>query len=159
MNRVKSALLTAAAALGMGCASAPSPQGAQGVAPVPPLSAGVFTVALSTSETAGEFVFTVTNTSDAAARFCTYHTPFEGIANNIFAVVGPSGAVDYVGPMKKRAAPGPDDYRTLAPGAQASVPFVLADRYPTPAGSYTLQYKQTAISGLPDSNVLSFTAP
>lgn len=160
MRRVKSkvraawAMLLGVGGIGTGCAH--EAREVDALPRVKPHAAGVFDVKL-TAGAPGGFVFTVTNTSDVEAVFCTYHTPFEGIGNDIFTVTGPEGTLAYQGIMASRAPPRPTDFRTVAAGAAVSVAFELGHNYVVGAGPHTLQYKATDISGLPASNILSFT--
>ncbi|MEZ4322547.1 MAG: hypothetical protein R3F61_34085 [Myxococcota bacterium] len=115
-------------------------------------TAGTFAVHLEAG--AGtEVALTVENAGSARATFCTYHTPFEGIRNDIFIVERDGVEVDYQGMMAKRTPPGPEDHRTLAPGAvEGPVTVDLSRGYPLSPGTYTVRYRGTLISGLPDSN-------
>lgn len=92
---------------------------------------------------------TVSNPTDRAKTFCRYHTPFEGLHNDIFAVSASIADVPYRGMMKKRAPPGPKDYIRLAPGEARSATVDLAEGYTIPPGGYALSYRGTDISGLP----------
>ena len=100
---------------------------------------------------------TVTNTSDKAARFCDYHTPFEGIANEIFLVQKDGKKIPYQGILKKRIPPTKEDYIKLQAGKNTSCVVILNNDYDlSEPGEYTVQFKGSLISGLPDSNELSF---
>lgn len=103
-----------------------------------------------------EVRMTVHNPSDAAQRFCRYHTPFEGIRNRIFRVVGSDGEeISYEGMMAKRAPPGPEDFLLVAPGKDLQATVDLERGYAMKSGSYSVNYRGTSISGLPDSNVVT----
>lgn len=96
---------------------------------------------------------TVTNTTSSVQKFCTYHTAFEGIRNDIFIVEDATGVeLDYRGKMAKRAPPGPDAFIELQPGAaQTSRVVDLADGYDFARAEYRVRYRGTGISGLDDS--------
>lgn len=99
-------------------------------------------------------VLTVSNPTEQTQQFCQYHTPFEGIANDILRVVDAHGQeLDYRGMMKKRAPPTESDYVQLNPKLERSVSFDPSLPYGMDAsGRYTVQFKGSGISGLPDSN-------
>lgn len=114
-----------------------------------------------------EVKLTVSNPGRAHQNFCRYHTPFEGIQNDIFALTGPSGTLPYTGIMRKRAPAGPDDEVTLAPAGggeglgwafkQCEATVDLRDGYgKLPPGEYTLQFKGGDVSRLPASETISF---
>ena len=171
------------ALMGAACASAPKeppPQavkageGAKAGAPKgeasmglmgakPKIDAAGLTTALSSEASykgAGPLwlTFTVSNLSNRPQVFCDYHTPFEGIRNEIFAVQNGAGEViRYGGMMAKRAAPGPKNFIRLAPGASKSTKVDLRQGYQLPAGTYSVHFKGSGISGLGDSKALSFS--
>jgi len=92
----------------------------------------------------------VHNPTTTAARFCTYHTLFEGLRNNILDVKDAAGVtVDYRGVMAKRAPPGREDFRTIAAGATlVSDPVDVGEAYALPAGKGTIAFSGNSISGL-----------
>jgi peptidyl-Lys metalloendopeptidase len=98
---------------------------------------------------------TVSNPTTAPRTFCRYHTPFEGIRNDIFLVSSLTNNkdedIEYGGMMVKRAPPGRDDFLTLAPGASrtATVDLSQGGYGPLPPGGYAVRYRGTDISGLP----------
>lgn len=104
------------------------------------------------SEGPALLTFTVANPTDRARVFCTYHTPFEGIRNDIFVVTAAGAEVPYRGMMAKRAAPGPEDFLVMPPGSARQAQVDLREGYALPPGLVTVAYRGTAISGLPDSN-------
>lgn len=113
---------------------------------------GTFAVHLEVAD-GTKVALSVENTGADHGTFCTYHTPFEGIRNDIFIVERDGEEVPYRGKMAKRAPPGPGDFLTLAPGARRGpVTVELATAYELTAGTYTVRYRGTGISGLPDSN-------
>ncbi len=101
----------------------------------------------------------VRNPTTKPLRFCTYHTLFEGLRNDIFDVTGPAGDVKYRGMMAKRAPPTEEDYLSLAPGAQVdSQPVDLGEGYAfDKAGKYTVVFPGGGISGLGASAPLELT--
>lgn len=107
----------------------------------------------------GELTFTVNNPTDGPRTFCTYHTPFEGLRNDILVVRASGQRVPYAGIMAKRAPPGPNDFRTLAPGEQASASFLLADGYTLDPGTYNVLFAGNAPSGLPASPAVIVSIP
>lgn len=105
-----------------------------------------------------ELVAVVRNTSDERQKFCTYHTPFEGIRNDIFVVQRGPSPLDYRGMMAKRAPPGPSDHVTLAPRASSDRATVdLRSGYELVPGAYRVRFAGGGISGLPDSEWVEFT--
>lgn len=107
----------------------------------------------------GELLFTVLNPTDGPRTFCTYHTPFEGLRNDILVVRSAGQRVPYAGVLAKRMPPGPDDYRTLGPGEDASVSFPLADGYTLEPGSYNVLFAGNEVSGLPASPAVIVSLP
>jgi hypothetical protein len=104
-----------------------------------------------------QVTMTVENPTDGERVFCDYHTPFEGIANNIFVLKNAAGEeLDYQGIMKKRAPPGPENHVVLAPGASRSATVDLTSAYTLKKGTHSLRYRGTDISGLSDSNTVTF---
>lgn len=101
-------------------------------------------------------VMEVSNPTDAALEFCTYHTAFEGMANDIFVVVREDGSeVPYRGKMKKRAPPSRQDFVKLRPGASKSAEIDLTLGYDLPTGRYEVHYRGSGISRLPDSPAIA----
>lgn len=94
---------------------------------------------------------TVRNPTAQTRTFCRYHTPFEGIRNDIFSVSASIADVKYAGMMAKRAPPGPADFIRVEPGASVSATVDLAEGYEIPEGGFALSYRGTGISGLPSS--------
>ena len=104
-------------------------------------------------------IIRVKNSNDVTAKFCIYHTPFEGIANNIFEIERDGEALGYHGMMKKRAAPGDSDYIELKPGESTTCTVELNEVYSLDKkGTYTIRFiGNTSINGLPDSTKITFT--
>lgn len=92
----------------------------------------------------------VQNPSTTSARFCTYHTLFEGLRNNILEVTDAAGvAVPYRGVMAKRAPPGRKDFVEIpAGGVLVSEAVDVSEGYALPAGTGTLTFTGSDISGL-----------
>lgn len=104
-----------------------------------------------------DVVTLVYNPGTAPQTFCTYHTPFEGIRNDIFVVQRGPGTLDYQGKLAKRAPPGPEDHRTIAPGQSSRrVTVDLREGYELVPGTYRVRFAGSGISGLPDSNWVEF---
>ncbi len=99
----------------------------------------------------------VKNIGDKKAPFCQYHTPFEGIKNNIFNIWRKDKALPYQGIMKKRIPPTANDYLTIKAGEEVSCSFELEGYDLSRKGSYQIQFKDNMISGLPSSNTIAFT--
>lgn len=97
---------------------------------------------------------TVTNDGDAPARFCVYHTPFEGMRNAFLDVTDAAGKpVQYIGMMAKRSPPTAKDWRTVAPGARLRATFDLRQGYLLVPGRYTVRF--AGADGLPASAAIS----
>jgi len=95
----------------------------------------------------------VKNSTGKPQKFCTYHTLFEGLRNDIFDVKNADGTkLDYRGMMAKRAPPGDDDFITLAPGEErTSNPVDISEGYAFSSGAFTVMFSGGAISELPAS--------
>ena len=104
--------------------------------------------------------FVVRNPGEADRTFCDYHTPFEGIRNDLFEIRDASGAeVAYQGIMAKRSPPDADDYLLVRAGTRAEAPIDLTSKYTLGSGDYTIRFTGNAISGLPASNTVTITVP
>ena len=100
----------------------------------------------------------VTNPTRRACTFCQYHTPFEGIRNDIFTVTTADGAaVPYRGSMAKRTPPRPQDFRRVEPGQSVTADVDLRDGYELVPGVYRVAFSGNAISGLPASAAVTVT--
>jgi hypothetical protein len=64
-----------------------------------------------------EVVFRLSNPTSKPLYVLDWHTPLEGLLNDIFEVTRDGTDVPYAGPMLKRGPPQADDYVTVAPGA------------------------------------------
>ena len=116
-------------------------------------------VTLSVSRTAFQIdeaiilTTTVTNASKSVVKFCKYHSPFEGIANEIFVVTKNGKPLDYQGILKKRVPPIKDDFITLQPEASTSCRVSISEKYNmVNKGEYTIRFMGSSISQLPNSN-------
>lgn len=99
----------------------------------------------------------VSNTAKEPRIFCIYHTPFEGILNDIFEGMTDEGAkIIYRGEMVKRIAPAPEHFLTLAPGETRTAVVNLRMGYDLPAGVIRVRFPGNAVSGLPPSAPLTF---
>ncbi|MEO1052544.1 MAG: DKNYY domain-containing protein [Bacteroidota bacterium] len=99
----------------------------------------------------------VENTSYMKDEFCNYHTPFEGIQNNIFTVVRGNKEIPYQGMMKKRIPPTADDYQKLKPGKSVKCSVEMEGYDMDRKGDYTIQFTGNMISGLPASNQIEIS--
>jgi hypothetical protein len=100
----------------------------------------------------GFVAFRVTNTSLRDQEYCVFHTPFEGLRNDIFEVWVDGVAVPYTGVMAKRAPPTRADIRELAPHQSSDwVELDLREGYAIGDGAVTARFRGGAISGLPAS--------
>ncbi|MFY1830653.1 protease [Myxococcus fulvus] len=90
-----------------------------------------------------EVLFKLTNTSEQPVYVLKWHTPLEGIRNDIFNVTLAGAATEqsYMGPMAKRGPPDASSYATLAPGASAERSVDVAQAYgiQTP-GTYRIRF-------------------
>ena len=109
--------------------------------------ATTLTCALSAPQTvkAGEpveVVFRLTNPTSKPLYVLDWHTPLEGLLNNIFVITRDGTELDYSGPMLKRANPGADDYVAVEPGAtvEGKVNAALAYDFTQP-GRYQIAFR------------------
>ncbi|RNL56441.1 protease [Pedobacter jejuensis] len=104
--------------------------------------------------------FSVYNNTDTVAKFCKWHTPFERLMSKYLDVAMEDHVdVNYTGAMAKRIMPPPaDSYIMLKKGDSTSTNFNLNDGYAiTKAGSYTIKYNATTISGIVVTDSLKIT--
>ncbi|WP_316829713.1 protease [Pedobacter aquatilis] len=95
--------------------------------------------------------FSVYNNSDSTVKFCKWHSPFEKLMSKYLDVAMDDFTdVAYLGPMAKRIMPPPaDSYTTLKKGDSTSTSFNLSEAYDIKkAGTYTIKYNASAISGI-----------
>ena len=85
--------------------------------------------------------FTLTNRGSQPVSVLKWHTPLEGIRNDIFQILHEGKPVPYVGPMVKRGQPTAEDFVTLAPGETVSAVVDLGAVYAFPEpGQYEVRY-------------------
>lgn len=104
-----------------------------------------------------EITFAISNNSATDEKICDYHTPFEGIRNNILKVTSEEGKlIDYEGIMAKRRPPTEEDYFVVKSKETKTVQFTVDKEYPmTKAGTYSIQFiGSESINKLPNSNIL-----
>ena len=101
----------------------------------------------------------VKNSTGKPQKFCTYHTLFEGLRNDLFEVKRADGTeLDYRGMMAKRAPPDADDFITLASGEERTSDAVdVSEGYAFTAGTFSVVFTGGSISGLPASKAISIT--
>ncbi|WIG99346.1 protease [Myxococcus sp. SDU36] len=89
-----------------------------------------------------ELVFELSNPTAQALRVLGWHTPLEGVLNQIFDVSRGGGSLDYRGPMAKRAPPTADSYLTLSPGTSVEGKVDVARYYDLQApGTYRIAFR------------------
>lgn len=108
----------------------------------------------------GDELFIITevkNMGESPARFCKYHTPFEGTANEIFEVLKDGKKIPYQGKLKKRRPPTDKDYVDLGPRQSITCEVRLNEEYDiVEKGHYTIRFLGSVISRLNDSNEITF---
>ncbi|NTX03233.1 MULTISPECIES: protease [Myxococcus] len=91
-----------------------------------------------------ELVFKLTNPTKEPLYVLKWHTPLEGIRNNIFTVTRADSAAElsYGGPMMKRGPPDASSYATIAPGesVEGTVDAALAYGLQEP-GTYRITFR------------------
>jgi len=94
----------------------------------------------------------VTNPSEEARQFCSYHTPFEGIRNRWLEITGEGGdELPFQGKMAKRAPPDANDFLVLQPGESRSASFDPTSAFELVPGAYRIRFLGSGVSLLPDS--------
>jgi peptidyl-Lys metalloendopeptidase len=114
-------------------------------------SAGLEIALSPSSQDAGNATihYSLTNQTSSTAHVLRWQTPFDGITSDLFTVERDGMAVDYVGPMYKRAAPQAKDYIELQPGTSRAVEVDLSAVYDMKAGGqYSIRYARDAQSAL-----------
>ncbi|WP_338863517.1 protease [Myxococcus stipitatus] len=78
-----------------------------------------------------EVVFKLTNPTKQPLYVLKWHTPLEGIRNDIFTVTraGSAAPLGYGGPMMKRGPPDASSYATIAPGESVEARVDLSPAY------------------------------
>ena len=99
----------------------------------------------------------VKNNSPHQAKFCRYHTPFEGMLNHIFDIQKEGESLPYRGIMLKRTPPSEKDWLKVAPGKEIACRVNLSETYTLELpGTYRVKFSGSKISALPDSNGIEF---
>jgi len=101
--------------------------------------------------------FALSNNSNQSVSLLKWHTPLEGILNDMFWVKREEEATDYLGKMVKRAAPKPEDYLTLEPKESVSTDFDISEVYDiSKSGNYTVEFDSRLLDvGTEEPKVLS----
>ncbi len=100
--------------------------------------------------------FVVRNVTKDEKTFCLYHTPFEGIQNDIFDVALEGREIPYKGMMKKRVPPTINDHITLNSDEHSACSCELSGYSLKKSGLYSIQFPGNMISKLPSSNICEF---
>lgn len=88
-----------------------------------------------------EVRFRLSNPTSEPLWVLNWHTPLEGLENNIFEVTREGAELDYRGMMKKRAPPTASAYVKLGPGASVEATVELSESYDfTVPGKYTIAF-------------------
>ncbi|ADO74040.1 M35 family metallo-endopeptidase [Stigmatella aurantiaca] len=83
----------------------------------------------------------LTNVSAHPVRLLSWHTPAQGLTEDLLAITFHGIPVAYTGPHYKRAAPQPGDFLTLAPGESLTRTVALSGIYDlSRGGNYSLRY-------------------
>ncbi|MFP2956924.1 protease [Myxococcus sp. 1LA] len=89
-----------------------------------------------------ELTFELGNPTAQSLRVLAWHTPLEGVRNKIFDVSRDNTALEYQGPMAKRAPPTADSYVTLSPGTSLEGKVDIARFYDLQApGTYRIAFR------------------
>ncbi|OON60993.1 peptidase M35 [Massilia sp. KIM] len=88
---------------------------------------------------------TLTNTAAVAQQVLRWRTPFPSVDSALFEVRRDGQPVRYLGRHVKRAAPGPEDYLRIEPGASLTRTVELSSLYEMHVtGTYTVRYLSPA---------------
>ena len=88
-----------------------------------------------------ELVFRLSNPTSQPLYVLNWHTPLEGLLNDIFTVTRDGIELPYQGEMVKRAPPDASDYVLLAPGATVEARVELSEAYDfKPPGTYQIEF-------------------
>lgn len=94
--------------------------------------------------------FSLVNQSDESLSVLKWHTPLEGIAGDIFRIVGEGGVVEYRGPMVRRGEPELQDYVKIEPGKAVTVEVDLLKGYDLSApGIYQVNFQAKLLDVVP----------
>lgn len=74
----------------------------------------------------------------------------EPVEGKLFEVTLDGAPVEYIGPMSKRAAPGPDDYYALAPQDSVRTRAVLSNLYAIRPSPHAYHVRYSTYHGYPD---------
>ncbi len=84
---------------------------------------------------------TFTNISSEPVRLLSFYIPDGTLKEGLFEVARNGEPVEYIGPQIKRAAPGAEDYVTLAPGESISGVAPVSGFYDlSESGTYSISY-------------------
>ena len=88
---------------------------------------------------------TLTNVSSRTVRLLKWHTPVDGVKEDLFVVTVDGAAAEYNGRHYKWATPEAHDYLTLAPGERVTHTVDLASIYDlSRTGNYSIRYDSEA---------------
>ena len=91
--------------------------------------------------------FNLINHAAHSLYVLNWYTPLEGIAGEIFQVRRDGRLLPYQGILAMRAAPRPEDYVYLVPGASPTAVVDLAQAYDfSQPGTYTIRFISPRIS-------------
>ncbi|MDC0709606.1 M35 family metallo-endopeptidase [Stigmatella sp. ncwal1] len=83
----------------------------------------------------------LTNVSSHPVRLLSWHTPAQGLTEDLLTVTLHGAPVEYTGPHYKRAAPQPGDFLTLAPGESLTRTVALSGLYDfSQSGHYAVSF-------------------
>jgi peptidyl-Lys metalloendopeptidase len=89
-----------------------------------------------------ELLFRLGNPTSQPLYVLNWHTPLEGLLNNIFSVTRDGAELPYRGEMVKRAPPRASDYVLLAPGASVEARVELSRAYDfKQPGTYRIEFQ------------------
>ena len=101
---------------------------------------------------------TVTNTTRHPANLLRWQLPAEELEGALFRITRDGQAVNYTGPLIKRAAPGPDDRVRLDPGASLNYKVELTAAYDlSRSGRYDIEYLSRGTHGANTATLQSDT--
>ncbi|XXF76703.1 protease [Myxococcaceae bacterium GXIMD 01537] len=89
-----------------------------------------------------EVRFRLSNPTAKPLSVLKWHTPLEGLLNNIFEVTRDGTDIPYQGPMFKRADPSADSYATVPAGGSVEAPVEVSLGYEMKApGRYRIAFR------------------
>ncbi|MDC0709607.1 M35 family metallo-endopeptidase [Stigmatella sp. ncwal1] len=102
------------------------------------LSAGTSSFA---AQSAVNVTITLTNVSNRSVSLLSWHTPADGLKDDLLTVTLNGAAVEYTGRHYKRPAPSAQDFITLAPGQSLTRTVGLSDAYDfSQSGHYAVSF-------------------